>query len=65
MKKINFSNLFMGAFMASGVVNAALPQHTISGGYVQSNLKAGGQSADDKPKDINIKYRLSLMRNVA
>ncbi|MBH5326249.1 outer membrane beta-barrel protein [Salmonella enterica] len=57
MKKSILATLFIGAFMASGVVNAAAPQHTISGGYAQSNLKAGGQSADDKPKGVNVKYR--------
>lgn len=63
MKKSILATLFMGAFMASGVVNAAPPQHTISGGYAQSSLKAGGHSLDDKPKGVNVKYRYEFDDN--
>lgn len=60
MKKAVLATFIMGAFLASGVANAESFQHTISGGYAQSNMKVDGQSFDDDPRGVNVKYRYEV-----
>lgn len=60
MKKAVLTTIIASALFATGIANAELKQNTISLGYAQSHVKAGGESLDENPSGVNIKYRYEL-----
>lgn len=62
MKKTILATLIMGALISSGA-NAAVLLNSLSLGYAQSHVKASGESLDDNPSGINIKYRFEVNDN--